>query len=96
MTFWGDLSKWRKDPQRPEYNKKTDGVWKYQEGICWLGDKKQQQGNIMIYVDELRCCMSAEFLGNKLVLSEVWNKGIDYFDICVNRVLTKTQSIPIE
>jgi hypothetical protein len=91
LKFWGQKSTWRADTQRNTYTQaKTDGVWQYQEGMCWLGDKKQQQGNVMIYVDTLQCCMSAQFLGNKLVLSEVWEKGYDEYGVCINRVLTKT------
>lgn len=96
LKFWGQKGAWRADLQQYTYTQaKTDGVWQYQEGMCWLGDKKQQQGNVMIYVDSLQCCMSAQFLGNKLVLSEVWRKGKDEYGVCVNRVLTES-SLPSE
>lgn len=95
LKFWGQKSSWQADIQRNTYTKgKTDGVWQYQEGMCWTGDRKQQQGNVMIYVDSFQCCMMAQFLGNKLVLSEIWNKGYDEFGICTNRVLTKTKTLP--
>lgn len=73
-----------------------DGVWQSSAGICWLGDKKRQTGNLMIYVDTIQCCMAAEFLANRLVLSEIWQKGFDVnlTGICVNRVLTKRKTIP--
>jgi hypothetical protein len=97
LKFWGQKCKWQQNLQRCEYSQgKTDGVWQYQEGMCWLGDKKQQLGNVMIYADTLRCCMSAQFLGNKLVLSEVWSKGVDELGICTNRVLSRTQTLPGE
>lgn len=97
LKFWGQKGTWRADLQRFEYSQgKTDGVWQYQEGICWLGDKKQQLGNVMIYADTLQCCMMAQFLGSKLVLSEVWHKGTDELGICENRVLTRTKSLPSE
>ena len=96
LKFWGQKGTYRADLQRYIYSQaKTDGVWQHQEGMCWLGDKKQQQGNVMIYVDTLQCCMSAQFLGNKLVLSNVWDKGHDEYGVCINRVLTKT-SLPSE
>lgn len=95
FEFWGQKSTWRADIQRYTYTKgKTDGVWQYEEGICWIGDKKPQYGNLMIYVESLQCCMMVQFLGNKLVLSEIWNKGKDELGLCTNRVLTKASAIP--
>ena len=95
LKFWGQKGSWRSDIQQYAYTQgKTDGVWRYKEGVCWIGDKKQQQGNVMIYADTLECCMMAQFLGNKLVLTEIWNKGHDEFGICENTVLTKTKSMP--
>lgn len=95
LKFWGQRTTWLADIQRNTYvQDKTDGVWQFQAGMCWLGDKKQQQGNVMIYVNSLQCCMSAQFLGNKLVLSAVWQKGDDDLGICTNRVLSKT-TMPI-
>ena len=95
LKVWGQKSTWRTDTLKYTYTKgKADGVWQYQEGMCWIGDTKQQQGNVMIYVDSLQCCMMAQFLGNKLVLSEIWNKGYDEFGMCNNRVLTKTKTTP--
>lgn len=76
--------------------KETDGVWRSGDGICWIGDKKQQTGNVLIYVDSLECCMLAQFLGNKLVLSEVWQKGYHELNICSNRVLTRSKTMPAE
>ncbi len=95
LKFWGQKSSWQADIQRNTYTKgKTDGVWQHQEGMCWIGDKKQQQGNVMIYVDSLQCCMSAQFIGNKLVLSEIWNKGNDELGVCTSRVLTRVKAMP--
>lgn len=97
LQFWGQKCNWQKELQRCEYTKaKTDGVWQTQEGMCWLGDKKKQLGNVMIYADTLQCCMSAQLLGKKLVLSEVWSKGVDELGICTSRVLSRTQVLPGE
>ena len=91
LKFWGQRTTWDADLKRHTHTQaKTDGVWHSQAGMCWLGDQKQQQGNVMIYVDSLQCCMSAIFLGKKLVLSEVWKKGIDEYGVCQNRVLTNS------
>ena len=95
LKFWGQKCKWQPNLQKCEYTQgMTDGVWKYQEGMCWLGDKKQQLGNVMIYADTVQCCMSAQFLGKKLVLSNVWSKGTDELGICTDRVLSRAESLP--
>ncbi len=73
---------------------KADGVWTEGDGICWIGEQKQQTGNLMIYVDTLQCCMLAQTIAGKLVLSEIWAKGYDEFDICSNRVLNRLKSMP--
>jgi hypothetical protein len=83
FRFWGDKSS-------------AEGVWQSSPGLCWRGDKKQQTGNVIIYVDTTQCCMQAEILGGKLVLSEVWQKGFDIklTEICINRVMTKRKDMP--
>jgi hypothetical protein len=68
---------------------KADGVWAEGDGICWTDDQKQKKGNLMIYVDTLQCCMFAQMIAGKLVLTEIWSKGDDEFDICSNRVLNR-------
>jgi hypothetical protein len=95
LKFRGVKSNWRKEIQQYETTPgETDGVWQSGDDICWMGDKKQQKGNMMIYSDSLQCCMIAQFLGSKLVLSEVWQKGDDELGICENRVLTKIKKMP--
>jgi hypothetical protein len=73
---------------------KAEGVYRLLgDNYCWLGTQLgTQKGNLMIYVDEIQCCMLMNFVGEKLVLSEVWMKPQFYFDhlgICSNRVLKK-------
>lgn len=105
FKFWGQKAIWvpprinvfPRESGRYEYAPaKTDGAWQQGTEVCWLGEKKQQSGNMLIYADTLQCCMTAQFLGNKLVLSEVWLKGTDELGICTNRVLLKTEKIPTE
>jgi hypothetical protein len=69
----------------------VEGVWEYQEGMCWLEPNKRLLGNVMIHIETMECCMNARILGSKLVLSEVWQKGVHAlsFDACEHRVLTK-------
>lgn len=65
----------------------VEGVWEYQQEICWLEPNKRQVGNIIIHIETEECCMNARILGSKLVLSEVWSKGASRlaFDACKNR-----------
>ena len=95
LKLWGQLSKWDQHTKQTNYAPgKVDGVWKSGDNICWLGEKRQQVGNLMMYADSLQCCMSAQFLGSKLVLSEVWQKGTDNLGICTNRVLKRARETP--
>jgi hypothetical protein len=68
----------------------VNGVWETNPGLCWLGDNKRVTGNIILYVDTIQCCLSAQHLGGRLVLTEVWRKGGDVRlgQICQNRVLS--------
>jgi len=92
FRYWGPYSTYSKETNRLEYSqKKAEGVWQQGFNICWLGEQK---ANLMIYVDTLQCCMMAQFVGNKLVLSEVWSKGVDSLNICSNRVLTRIKELP--
>jgi len=74
----------------------VEGVWEYVEGLCWLGPDKRQIGNIVLHVETVECCLNARFLGNKLILSEVWTKGYDFIgsEACRNRVLNRASSPP--
>lgn len=92
FRYWGLGGTFSQETKRYEYSlKKTEGVWQQGENICWRGEQK---ANLMIYVDTLQCCMMAQFIGNKLLLSEVWSKGSDSLNICNNRVLTRIKEMP--
>lgn len=60
---------------------KQYGSWKYQLGVCRSGDKQEMgedttvEGNLVLSIDSTQCCLNAEQLGNKLVLTKVWVKG---------------------
>ena len=89
------------DYSRPAPNRsvKTEGAWNSAEGACWAGDpktdKKVALGNLLLYADDVQCCMLAQLLGNKLVLTEVWTKGSGTMaSICSNRVLTRQKVVP--
>ena len=57
------------------------GAWKFQSGVCRSGDKQEMdegdtvEGNLVLNIDAAQCCLKAELLGNKLVLTKVWING---------------------
>jgi hypothetical protein len=76
-----------------------EGAWKTALGACWSDKNREQTGNVLIYVNTVQCCMTAEFLGSSLVLTYLWDKPAgagnsepDRF--CQNRVLRRMQSMP--
>jgi hypothetical protein len=76
-----------------------DGAWQTALGACWSDKDRQQTGNLLVYVHIVQCCMRAEFLGNNLVLTYVWDKpgggaSSDPDRFCQNRVLRRVQSMP--
>jgi hypothetical protein len=75
------------------------GAWQTALGACWSDKDREQTGNLLIYVNIVQCCMTAQFLGNNLVLTYVWDKpgGVPSTDpdrFCQNRVLRRLQAIP--
>lgn len=70
-------------------------VWK---GVYSPGKDKcrsnHQKGNLMIYVDEMQCCMMTQEIAGKLVLTEVFSKGHEGLSICKDRVLTRIKILP--
>ena len=67
----------------------VEGVWKTRPDVCSL--RGGNKGNLMIYADTGQCCMDAQLLGGKLVLSDIWRKnpggGPHMWEVCANRVL---------
>jgi hypothetical protein len=77
-----------------------EGAWKTALGACWSDKNREQTGNVLIYVNTVQCCMTAEFLGSNLVLTYVWDRpagaanNADPDRFCQNRVLRKLQAMP--
>jgi hypothetical protein len=71
------------------WNQEAQGDWQTEESICWKGwENEQQQGNLMVYVQSLHCCLVAKRLAGTLVLTKVWEGGYTNFrGVCQNRVL---------
>lgn len=84
--------KWLPKPNGGAYEpRETKGAWQYSRGMCWLGENKEQPGNVMIYADTLQCCFNMRSLGSKLLLTKIWEKGQDALGICNNRVLNQVK-----
>jgi len=80
-------------------HEELNGVWETGKDFCWLGNEPNKTyGNLMIYVGTVQCCLSVRWLGNKMVLSEIWSKGDPsgvFSTYCKNRVLS-TIELPEE
>lgn len=72
--------------------------YKVRKGVFSHGKDKcrsnQQKGNLMIYVDEMQCCMMTQEIAGKLVLTEVFSKGPEGTSICKDRVVTRIHILP--
>ena len=70
------------------------GVWETGRELCSLGS---ETGDLMIFVESTQCCMQKRFLGAKLVLSKVWEKGDSprrpniYDDLCETGLLDRVK-----
>lgn len=89
--------KFRRRHQGKSYT--LEGAWQSALGACWSDKDRQQTGNLLIYVNTVQCCMSAQFLGNNLVLTYIWDRpgggaSPEPDRFCQNRVLRKLQSMP--
>jgi hypothetical protein len=69
----------------------SEGAWESREELCWKGDDKLQAGNLVVYSGSMQCCISAQFVGSKLILGEVWRKGSNELGVCANHVLTRAK-----
>jgi hypothetical protein len=74
----------------PSY-KVWKGVFSHGKDKC---RSKIQKGDLMIYVDEMQCCMMTQAIAGKLVLTEVFSKGHEGMSICRDRVLTGIKILP--
>jgi hypothetical protein len=78
-----------------EGNPPSYKVWR---GVFSLGKDKcrsnHQKGDLMIYVEDMQCCMMTQVIAGKLVLTEVFSKGREGVSICKDRVLTRIKILP--
>jgi hypothetical protein len=75
----------------PPTHKVWKGVYSHGKDKC---RSKNQKGDLMIYVDDMQCCMMTQGIAGKLVLSEVFSKGPEGMSICKDRVLTGIKMLP--
>ena len=67
------------------------GVFSMGKDICRLNIQK---GDMMIYAEEMQCCIMTQIIAEKLVLTEVFSKGNDDMNMCTDRVLNKINTLP--
>jgi len=70
----------------------VEGVYRTGDDICWLPKEdgtKGRLGNTLIFFDQSQCCLQIENIGEKLVVSFVWQKPYGSSGICQNQVLKK-------
>lgn len=67
------------------------GVFSRRKDIC---QENIQKGNMMIYVEEMQCCVMTQIIADKLVLTEVFSKGHEGMSICKDRVLNRVKTLP--
>ena len=77
--------------KEPTAYERSSGVWTSGKGICSTG---LQKGDLMIYVDEMQCCMMTQAVAGKLVLNAVFSRGHEDMSICRNRVLGRLEESP--
>lgn len=69
----------------------SGGAWEARAELCWKGEDKLQSGNLLLYSGSMQCCISAQFVGSKLILGEVWRKGSNELGACANHVLNRVK-----
>ena len=75
----------------PASYERVAGVWTSGKAICSSG---LQKGDLILYVDEMQCCMMVQLVADKLVLSAVFTRGKDDLSLCRNRVLSRMEALP--
>jgi hypothetical protein len=71
--------------------KSLKGVFSKGKDICRMNIQK---GDLMIYAEEMQCCIMTQIIAEKLVLTEVFSKGNDDMNMCTDRVLNRINTLP--
>jgi hypothetical protein len=88
LSYWSRV-KYHSDPANSYIRR--DGTWQSKEPMCWLG---KRTGNVMLYANDQKCCMTVQTQGDKIILSNVWGEPEAGFGICEDRVLSRVDSAP--
>lgn len=68
------------------------GVYRQESGVCWMtkNDGSKNPGNLLLYIDEVQCCLGVEYISDKYVLTKIWVTGTGTgYQLCRNQVLKK-------
>ena len=108
--YWADMRLWteRKAEWHAEFNKKTRrvvsrhirkvGIWQHTKQLergCSTGSgDKKKFGDLMIYLEESRCCLKTRYIAGKLIMTPVWVNP-DSTWICDYKILHRAESIDL-
>jgi hypothetical protein len=70
-------------------NVPVEGVFREAPGVCWLNkdDGTRQNGDVLLYIGEVQCCLSTEAISDKVAFTEVWVQGTgNGYRMCKNQV----------
>lgn len=74
-------------------SKPSEVVGLYEQGLSICGNTKGVKGNVLLYVDQVQCCLKFKKIANNYAVSKVWveGKGTGYA-LCSHQVLSKVKS----
>lgn len=70
------------------------GVYREGAGVCWLNkdDGSKLMGDLLLYIDQIQCCLSTEPISDKLAFTQVWEKGTGPgYRMCNTQVFRRNQ-----
>lgn len=68
------------------------GVYREGPGVCWLNkdDGSKLMGDVLLYIDQIQCCLSIEAVSDKLAFTQVWEQGTGPgYRMCGNQVFRR-------
>ncbi|MGI8853582.1 MAG: hypothetical protein ACR2GC_09905 [Methyloceanibacter sp.] len=75
-------------------NESANGLFQQVEGLCWSEPRGGPRilGNVLLYIDQVQCCLKFRAISDKYAVTKVWVKGTGLgYGICTNQVVIKGQ-----
>ncbi len=73
---------------------RVEGVYREGPGVCWLtgNDGTRQNGDVLIYVGEVQCCIQSEQISDKLAFTSLWVQGTGpAYRMCKSQVFRQSK-----